>query len=138
MSIRTTKNSFPVWIKHWNGNSIMLVPKANGKLWLCLDLARHSRTLFRDVNRGPILNDILPRLADITLLNACLVYHNLELDKRSSYLTMFSCPFGSYRYIRLPFGTASAGNIFQKKIDELLNDMPNDFSIANENLYCRL
>ena len=43
----------------------------------------------------------------------------------------FSCPFGRYSDIKLPFGTAPAGNMLQKKIDGLLNDIPNVFGIAN-------
>ena len=50
----------------------------------------------------------------------------------SSYLTIFSCPFGRYRYIRLPFREAPAGGMFQKKIDELFTGMPNVFSIADD------
>ena len=42
----------------------------------------------------------------------------------------FSCLFGSYQYIRLPFVAAQAGNMFQRKIDELFNDIPNVLGIA--------
>ena len=44
---------------------------------------------------------------------------------------MFSCPFDRYRYIRLPFRAAMAGDIFQKKIDELYIGIPNVFCIAD-------
>ena len=30
-------------------NSFVLVPKANGKVWLCLELARHNKALIRPV-----------------------------------------------------------------------------------------
>ena len=43
----------------------------------------------------------------------------------------FSCPFGRYWYIRLPFGAAPAGNMFQKKIDKLLSNIPKVFGIAD-------
>ena len=56
----------------------------------------------------------------------------LKLDKRLSYLLMFSCPFGRYRYSRLPFGAAPVGNIFQKKIHNLFTGMPNAFIIAHD------
>ena len=58
-------------------------------------------------------------------------YHNLQLDMQSSYLTTFSCPFGRYQYKHLPFGAAPAGNMFQCKIDEIFNDRPNIFGIAD-------
>ena len=59
-------------------------------------------------------------------------YYNLRLDERSSYLTIFSCPFDRYRYIRLPLGAAPADNMFQKKIDELLGGMLNVFGIGDD------
>ena len=46
-----------------------------------------------------------------------------------SYLT-FSCPFGRYQYIRLPFQAALVGDMFQKKINELFSGIPNEFGIT--------
>ena len=104
-------------------NSFVLVPKANGKVRLCLDPAQLNHTLIRPIHRGPTLNNILPKLNNVqymSIINANLGYHNLKLDKQSSYLTTFACPFGRYRYKHLPFGAALVGNMFQHKIDEIL------------------
>ena len=81
-------------------NSFVLVPKANGKVRLCLDCldpAKLSQALIRPVHRGPTLIIILPRLNNvkyISIIDASLGYHNLKLDRKSSYLTTFKCPFG--------------------------------------------
>ena len=48
-----------------------------------------------------------------------------------------SCPFGRYQYIQLPFGAAQAGNIVQKKLDKLLNDIPNVFDFVDDILTAR-
>ena len=58
-------------------------------------------------------------------------YHNLKLDKQSSYLTTFSCSFGRHGYKCLPFRAVPAGDMFQCKINEIFNDMPNVFGIAD-------
>ena len=87
------------------------------------------------MHTGPTLNDILPKLNSIqymSIIDASLGYHNLKLDKQSSYLTIFACPFGSYRYKWLPFGAGSAGDMFQCKIDKSFNNMPNVFGIADD------
>ena len=110
-------------------NSFVLVPKGE---W-------QSKTMFikqliRPVHRGATLNDILPRLSCVkyhTLTYANSGCHNLKLDGKSSYLTNFSCPFGRYQYIQLPFGESPVGDIFQKKIDELFSGMSNVFHIAD-------
>ena len=44
----------------------------------------------------------------------------------------FYCSYGKYQYIRLPFGAAPAGNLFQNKIHKLLNYIPNVFGIAGD------
>ena len=78
---------------------------------------------------------MLPRLNNVeymSIINVSLGHHNLKLDKQSSYLTTFACPFGKYRYKHLSLGAVLAGNIFQCKIDEIFNDMPDVFGIADD------
>ena len=121
-------------------NSFVLVPKANGKVRLCLDPAQLNHALIRPVHRGPTLNNTLPRLNNVqymSIIDASSGYHNLKLDKQSSYLTTFSCPFGRYQYKHLPFRAVPVGNMFQHKIDEIFNDMPNVFGIADDILVMR-
>ena len=116
-------------------NSFVLVPKANGNVRLCLDPARLNQALIRPVHWGLTLNDILPKLNNVqymSIINASSGYHNLKLDKQSSYLSTFSCPFGRYQYKQLPFRAACAGDMFQWKIDEIFNDMLNVFGIADD------
>ena len=83
-------------------NSFVLVPKANGKVWLCLDPGGLSKVLIRPVYRDPILNVILLKLGGVkyfTFTGASSGYHYLTWIDKSSYSTTFSCPFGRYRYI---------------------------------------
>ena len=68
----------------------------------------------------------------MSIIDASSGYHNLKLDKKSLYLTIFACQFGRYRYKHLPFGAAPAGDMFQSKIDEIFNNMPNVFRIADD------
>ena len=68
----------------------------------------------------------------LILIGASSGYHNLKLDKKSSYLTPFACQFGRYKYTGLPFGVTSAGDMFQCKIDEIFKQLPNVFSIVDD------
>ena len=45
---------------------------------------------------------------------------------------IFVCQFGRYRYKQLPFGVAPAGNMFQRKNEEIFKDMPNVFIKSTE------
>ena len=117
-------------------NSFILVPKAKGKVSLCLNLVQLHKAFITSIHRGSTVSDILSKLTGLKylmMIDTSSRYHNLKLDEKS-YLITVSCPFGKYQYIRLPFGAAPAGNMFQKKIDELFNDIPNVFGIADDNL----
>ena len=102
---------------------------------LCLDPAQLNQALIWLIHRGPTLNDILPKLNNVqymSIIDVSSGYHNLKLDKQSSYLTTFACLFGRYRYKWLPFEAVPAGAMFQCKIDEIFNDMPSVFGIADD------
>ena len=60
-------------------NSFVLVPKANGKVRLCLDLACLNQALIKLIHREPTLDDILPRLHNakyLSLIYASSGYHS--------------------------------------------------------------
>ena len=116
-------------------NSFVFIPKLNGKVRLCLDPAKLNQVLIRPVHRGPTLNNIFPKLNNVkylSLIDVSSGYHNLKLDERSSYLSTFACQFGRYRYKRLPFGAAPTGDIFQQKIDDIFQILPNVFGITDD------
>ena len=101
----------------------------------CVWIQHDNQALIRPIHRGPTLNDILQKLNNVqymSIINVCPGYHNLKLDKKSSYLIPFACPFGRYRYKHLPFRAALAGDMFQCKIDKIFNDMLNVFGIADD------
>ena len=73
----------------------MLVPKANGKVRVCLDLVRLNEALIRPIHRVPTLNDILLKLNNVqymSIIDASSGYYNLKLDEKPSYLTTFDMP----------------------------------------------
>ena len=112
--------------------SFVLVLKANSKVRLCLDLVRLNLVLIGPIHGGPTLNDILPMLNNVkhmSIMDASLGYHNLQLDTKSSYLTTFMCPFGRYHFKCLLFGEVPAGDMFQHKIDKIFSVMPKMFGI---------
>ena len=80
-------------------NNFVLVPKANGEVRLCLDPVHLNQALIRPIHRGPTLNNILPKLNNanyLSLIDVHSEYHNLKLDKQSSYFINSACQFGRY------------------------------------------
>ena len=52
-------------------------------------------------------------------------FWHVVLDDESSFLTTFNTPFGRYRWLRMPFGIRSAPEVFQWKMHELIEGIPN-------------
>ena len=112
----------------------MLVLKANGKVRLYLDPVQLNQALISPIHKGPTLNSILPKHNNVqymSIIDVSLGYHNLKLDEKSSYLTIFACPFGQYQHKQLLFRAAPVGDMFWCKIDEIFSDMPSIFGIAD-------
>ena len=88
-------------MKPWYGaTALVLISKPNGKVRLCLDLARLNQALIRPVHRGSTLNDIFPKLIKVkylSLIDVSSGYHNIKLDDKSAYLTTFVHWFSRYR-----------------------------------------
>ena len=102
-------------------NSFVLVPKANGKVRLCLDPTRLNQALIRPIHRDPTKYDILPKLNGVkcmSIIDKSSGYHNLWLDTKSPYLTIFACPFGRYQYKCLPFRAAPASDMEQTMMQQ--------------------
>ena len=115
--------------------SFLLALKPNRKVRLCLYPARCNQELIRLVHRRPTLNDIFPKLNNakyLSLIDDSSGYHNLKLNKRLSYLTIFACKFGRYRYKGLLFGAAPRVDMFQRKIHRIFKNLPNVFVLADD------
>ena len=57
-----------------------------------------------------------------TELDAHHGYWSIILSQESSLLTTFSSPFGRYHFLQLPFGLICSQDIFQKKMDQILEE----------------
>ncbi len=97
--------------------------KKDGSVRICVD--------FRQLNAvTPLRRYWLPSLTEILEQvgpNSCLSaldhtagFHQLAMEKPSSEFTTFVCPFGKYRYLRMPFGLKNAPAIFQAVVESVL------------------
>ncbi len=44
-------------------------------------------------------------------------FHQIEVAPESQDLTLFSCPTGKFKYVRMPFGLKNAPAIFQAVVE---------------------
>ena len=67
-----------------------------------------------------------------TKLDAHHGYWSIVLDEESSLLTTFNSPFGRYCFLHLPFGLVCSQDIFQKKMDQFLQECPGCIRITDD------
>ena len=83
----------------------------------------------------PTTKEPLPELSKakvFSVADASNGFWPVKLDEPSSYLTTFWTPFGRYRWLRMPFGIATAPQEFQHRQHELLEGLQGIYQIADD------
>ena len=109
-------------------NSFVSVRKPNGSICLCLDPTHLNKFIVRPHHNSKTLDDILLKLAGakkFSIVDSTKSFFNLGLTERASLLTIFGTSFGRYYYLRVPMGTSLSSDIYQYKVDEIFQDIPN-------------
>ena len=116
-------------------NSMVVVPKKNGKLRICLDPMDFNRALQRENYPMSTIEEVaLPPYGAKVFTSPYVSngFWHVGLDEESSFCTTFSTPFGTYRWKRMPFGIRSAPEVFQRKMHELIEGLRGVEVIADD------
>ena len=116
-------------------SSVAYSQKPNGRWRVCLDPKDLNRAVKRSHHHTPTLEEITHKLKGSTVfskLDARHGYWSVILDEESSYLTTFNSPFGRFRFTRLPFGLCVSQDVFQQKMDFILEKCPGTVGIADD------
>jgi hypothetical protein len=116
-------------------NSMVVVPKPNGEVRICIDPRDLNKAINREHYKMPTLEEVTSQLSGaqyFTVLDATSGYWAIPLSEESSYLTTFQTPYGRYRYLRMPFGICSAQEVFQKKMDRIFEGIPGVHIIVDD------
>ncbi|PFX25191.1 Retrovirus-related Pol polyprotein [Stylophora pistillata] len=115
-------------------SSLAVPTKKSGALRVCIDPRPLNKALKKETYQIPILDEILPELSQVQVFSTVDLhsrYWHCVLDHKSSLLTTFSTPFGRYRWRRLPFGLSVSSEIFQKRVNQALEDLSGVLTIAD-------
>ena len=102
---------------------MVVVPKQNDKVRICVDLTRLNESVERERHILPAVDQTLAQLAGAKIfskLDANSGFWQVPLSTESTHLTTFITPFGRYCFKRLPFGITSAPEHFQRRMSEIL------------------
>ena len=102
---------------------IVLVPKKDGNLRMCVDYRRLNGVLEADAYPMPRIDDLIDRLGTakfMTTLDLTRGYWQVPVAEDSHQHTTFTTPFGLYQITVMPFGLQGAPATFQRMMDVLL------------------
>ena len=102
---------------------MVVVPKTNDKVRICVDLTKLNENILREYHPLPSVDHTLAQLAGAKVfskLDANSGFWQIGLSPESSKLTTFITPFGRFCFNRLPFGISSAPEHFQKRMSQVL------------------
>ena len=107
-------------------SGMVVVPKANGKVRVCVDLTKLNSSVRRERHILPSVEQTLAQIGKaryFSKLDANSGFWQVELAPESAKLTTFITPFGRFCFNRLPFGITSAPEHFQREMSKLLSDL---------------
>ncbi|XP_064462820.1 uncharacterized protein K02A2.6-like [Ornithodoros turicata] len=102
---------------------VVVVPKANDKIRLCVDMRIPNQAVKRERYPIPTVDDVLEEIGEAQVLSELdhrEGYHQIELDEASRDITTFSTHVGNFRLKRLIYGVSCAPEVFQKIIQDVL------------------
>ena len=107
-------------------NSLVVVQKPNGAVRLCIDPRDLNAAMERSHYPMKTVDEVANRLQGantFSILDAKSGLWQLKLDEEPSRRCTFNTPIGRYRFTRLPFGVKCAPEIFQRTMDQMVEDL---------------
>ena len=107
-------------------SGLVVVPKSNNDIRLCVDLTPLNKAVRREVHPMASVDENLAKIQNskyFSKLDANSRFWQIPLDPNSRLLTTFITPFGRYCFNRLPFGISSAPEVFQRTMSHILEGL---------------
>ena len=109
----------PVRFLDWVSN-LVAVRKKTGEIRLCIDFRNFNRASLKDNYPLPKMEHILQRVVGskrISLLDGFSRYNQVLVLPKDQLKTTFTTPWGTFMYVKMPFGLMNAGATFQRAMD---------------------
>nr|GFA77812.1 reverse transcriptase domain-containing protein [Tanacetum cinerariifolium] len=95
-------------------------------LRVCIDYRKLNEATRKDHFPLPFMDQMLERLAGnqyYCFLDDFSSYFQIPIDLKDQEKTMFTCPYGTFAYRRMPFGLCNAPGTFQRCMIAIFHDM---------------
>ena len=103
----------------WCSN-LVVVRKKNGSIRKCIDFENLNISCLKD--NYPLLDmeTLLQRVTGsgmMSILDGFSSYNQVLVNKEDQHKTTFTTPWGTYKFLRMPFGLLNAGATFQRAME---------------------
>ena len=105
---------------------VVMVPKPDGTLRLCIDYRRVNAVTEPDCHPLPRIDDIIDevgRAAFVSTLDLTQGYYQVPLSERARPISAFITPDGLWQWRVMPFGLRNAPATFQRLMAHLIRDL---------------
>ena len=109
----------PVRFSDWVSN-LVAVRKKTGEIRLCIDFRNLNRASLKDNYPLPKMEHILQKVVGskrISLLDGFSGYNQVLVLPEDQIKTSFTTPWGTFMYVKMPFGLMNVGATFQRAMD---------------------
>ena len=114
---------------------VVIVPKPNGDVRLCVDMRQANTAVVRERYPIPTVDEVLQTLNGRTVFSKLDLrwgFHQVELEESSWDITTFAVNDGLYRFKRMLFGISSAPEKYQHIVAQVISGCPGALNIADD------
>lgn len=109
----------PIRHSSWVSN-LVPVRKKNGDIRLCVDFRNLNIASLKDNYGLPNMEAMLQQVTSselMSMMDGFLGYNQVLVDEKEQFKMTFNTPWGTYVYVRMPFGLMNVGETFQRAMD---------------------
>ena len=114
---------------------VVVTPKPNGDICLCVDMRRANEAIIRERHPIPTIDEVLEQLNGSTVFSKIDLrwgFHQVELSEDSRSITTFALDENLYRYKRMMFGITSAPEQYHNIIAQVIKGCEGALNIADD------
>lgn len=107
--------------------------KKNGDIKLCVDFRNLNTNSLKDNYGLPNMEAMLQRVTGsklMSMMDGFSSYNQVVVKETKQFKTAFTTPWGTYVYVRMPFGLTNVGATFQRAMDVAFANFINKFLIV--------
>ena len=116
-------------------SSVTFPRKPNGEVRVCLDPSNLNKAIIREHHKPMMVEEIAHELAGATVYtkaDALKAFLQIHLTHEASLLTTFNSHRGRLRFLRMPFGAKMSQDVFQLRMDAILEQCPGVIGIHDD------